>query len=397
MDSTLIKSELPQHATADDAAADMVFEICEAGTTGSAATAWQGIEQRLDSVPLACSWTWTQTWIECFKHLVDARIVIGRVGDLVGGICLISSARQPLSGPLRVNTLSLGTAGEPDRDSVCVEYNALLTMPEHRRSFEEGLLRIVESQPAWDEFRINGFSPTDLPGGVASESGFEFHTEESPFFDFELARQADSDALTHLSYQARKQIRKNLRSYDALTTQWAETTSQAEEILNDLIQLHQARWEAVGEPGVYASQPFLRFHRRLLERLRIGREVGLFRVLSNNQTIGCAQLFIDRKRVLNYQGGAVPLVGNLSPGLVTDYMCIEECLQRGFDSFDFLGHTSQHKRRLSTSTAELIWAVRRRPRLKFALVGAARSLRTHWRRLQQRFHSATAVDSSQNQ
>ena len=169
MDSTLIKSELPQHATADDPAADMVFEICEAGTTGSAATAWQGIEQRLDSVPLACSWTWTQTWIECFKHLVDSRIVIGRVGDLVGGICLISSARQPLSGPLRVNTLSLGTAGEPDRDSVCVEYNALLTMPEHRRSFEEGLLRIVESQPAWDEFRIKGFSPTDLPGGVATE------------------------------------------------------------------------------------------------------------------------------------------------------------------------------------------------------------------------------------
>lgn len=396
MDSTLIESELPHSSTANAVSAEMVFEICEAGTTGPAAAAWKEIEQRLDSVPLACSWIWTQTWIECYKHLVDCHIVIGRVGDVVGGICLLSAAQQPLAGPLRINTLSLGTAGEPNRDSVYVEYNAILTIPEHRRAFEVGLLQILESQPGWDELHIDGFSPTDLPCGVTSDSGFKFRTEESPFYDFNLARQAGSDALTQLSYTARKGIRKNLRSYGTLTTQWAETTSQATEILDDLIRLHQARWEAVGEPGVFASQPFLRFHRSLLERLRIGRDVGLFRLLADDQTVGCAHMFIDRNRVLYYQGGTIPLGGNLSPGVITDYMCIEECLRRGFDSYDFLGHTSQHKRKLSTSTAELVWAVRRRPSLKFAVMDAVRSLRAHWRRVLQRSPSPTAADSGQH-
>ncbi|MEO1999690.1 MAG: GNAT family N-acetyltransferase [Planctomycetaceae bacterium] len=383
MDSTLIESDLKLSANTAATPSEITLEICEPSNIGTAEKAWRDIEGKLELVPLACTWTWTKTWIECYQHLVSYRIVVGRSGNTVCGVCLLSESRLPLAGPIRKSTLSLGTAGEPEGDSVCVEYNAVLTLPEHRRRFEDGLFQIVEARSGWDEFRIDGFGPEDLPNGVTSAAGFAIRTDDSLYFDLNQARQANTDALTQLSYKSRKRIRKNLKSYGPLTVQWADTRSQAHEILDDLITLHQARWEAVGKTGVFASQPFLDFHRNLLERLRIGEDVGLFRVLADDKTLGCTHVLIDRNRVLNYQGGTVPLDGKLSPGVIVDYLCIEECLKRNFDAFDFLGHVSHHKRKLSTATSQLLWAVRRRPRLKYAVVDAAQALRNRWRRLLQ--------------
>ena len=395
MDSTLIDSDLKHSAKTATAPVEITLEICEPSNIGTAEKAWRDIEGKLELVPLACTWTWTRTWIECYQHLVRFRIVVGRIGNIVCGICLLSESQLPLAGPLRRSTLSLGTAGEPERDSVCVEYNAVLSLPEHRRQFEDRLLQLVESHSGWNEFRISGFSREDLPQGITSEAGFEVRASDSLFFDLNQAREAKTDALTQLSYQSRKGVRKNLKSYGPLTVQWADTRSQAHEILDDLITLHQARWEAVGQPGVFASQPFLDFHRNLLERMRIGLDVGLFRVLVDDKTLGCTHVFIDRNRVLNYQGGTVPLVGKLSPGVVVDYLCIEECLKRNFDAFDFLGHASPHKRKLSTATSQLLWAVRRRPSLKYAVVDVARAFRNRWRRFLQLNSSETENVASQ--
>jgi len=103
--------------------------------------------------------------------------------------------------------------------------------------------------------------------------------------------------------------------------------------------------------------------------------MGLFRVKIEGQVIGCVQVLIDRNRVLCYQGGSAEYKGKLSPGVISDYLCIEECFKRGFDAYDFLAGNSHHKQKMSTHHSDLSWAQIRRPRWKFTALNALRKIK----------------------
>ena len=157
--------------------------------------------------------------------------------------------------------------------------------------------------------------------------------------------------------------------------EWTENPEETHAVYEEMVTLHQARWESVGKRGVYASERFLEFHRALIDRLLPLGKIALIRVTSEGKTVGCNQVFLDGRRVLNYQCGRVAYQGKLSPGLVVDYLSIDEALNRGYDTWDFMAGESFHKRRLSTDHESLTWICLRRPRIKYAVVDTLRRLR----------------------
>jgi CelD/BcsL family acetyltransferase involved in cellulose biosynthesis len=166
----------------------------------------------------------------------------------------------------------------------------------------------------------------------------------------------------------------------------AASVDEAHHIFDEMVALHQRRWNSEGQPGCYASRVFSAFHRELIDRLTDSGRLLLMRVRAGDETLGCTQLLIDRGRALNYQGGRQIGETRLSPGLITDYCGMVECLQRGYSAYDFMAGDSMHKRRLSTDASPLVWLRWRRPRLKYAVMHALRdcrrrvqSLRDSWR------------------
>jgi CelD/BcsL family acetyltransferase involved in cellulose biosynthesis len=103
--------------------------------------------------------------------------------------------------------------------------------------------------------------------------------------------------------------------------------------------------------------------------------MGLFRVKLGDDIIGCVQVLIDRNRVLCYQGGSAEYRGKLSPGVIADYLCIEECFRRGYDAYDFLAGNSHHKQKMSTHHSYLTWAQLKRPRWKFTALNTLRKIK----------------------
>jgi CelD/BcsL family acetyltransferase involved in cellulose biosynthesis len=78
--------------------------------------------------------------------------------------------------------------------------------------------------------------------------------------------------------------------------------------------------------------------------------------------------------VLFYQSGLAQFGDNrLRAGLVTHLHCMRACLERGFDEYDFLVGEARYKEELATGSRELVWASLRRPRLRLALLDAARA------------------------
>ncbi|QDV18619.1 hypothetical protein Pan153_32780 [Gimesia panareensis] len=336
---------------------------------------WKSLESQFDEVPLMCSHTWTSTWIEFYGDLIPYSFVVASQADKPCGICLVTEGIDQFDGPLAIKTLHLGTAGEPAADSVCVEYNALLVPAELQRDFMQGLMELFEQNRSWDAIHFDGFASAELEGWdlPCSEEGLQ--KIESRYFDLKLIREEEREVISGFGYSTRKNLRKNMKSYGDLNSQWAETIEEAEEIFADLVSLHQTRWQKEGQPGSYASQRFTDFHKALLQKLVPTGQMGLFRVKLGEDVIGCVQVLIDRNRVLCYQGGSAEYKGKLSPGVIADYFCIEECFRRGFDAYDFLAGNSHHKQKMSTHHSYLTWAQIKRPRWKFTALNTLRKIK----------------------
>ena len=342
---------------------------------GAAMLHWRKIETSLSNRRLMCSSIWTETWLNHFGALVPHRFVIALRNGIGCGIALLTYGVDQHDGPFAMNTWHLGTAGEPDADSVCVEYNSLLVRQEDRTELFQQILAWINSQLAGDQTHLDGFAFDDIAPLLADNPKAVVLRRPSHYFDLRAARETNVEPLTLLGKRTRAHLRRSMRQLGQPSGEWAATAERAEEMLQRMIERHQARWNAVGQPGCYASRRFREFHLDLLHRLVPIGAMGMFRVSSPTGILGCAQVLIDDNRALLYQSGWTPQPGDASPGLIVDYLCLAECQRRGFDQFDFMAGESNYKRHLSTHAAELAWVTLRQPRLKFAVLDKLRQIK----------------------
>ena len=343
---------------------------------------WRRLENRIGDRGLSCSSDWTEVWLNAYGDLVPHRFLMAidsEDGQLVG-ICVITEGVEQKDGPLPIRTLHVGTAGEPDGDSVCVAYNRLLVEPRFERAFAEQIVSHLEAQSGFDQWNLDGFAEADLAVFLPEESGsaavaLELTRQPTHWFDLKKTRDEGKDILSSLRSGPRRKVKQSFKGYDEVTVDFAESLDQASEIFGELMELHQARWNSVGKPGSYSSERFVRFHEGLLARLVPQGRLVLIRVRTGGRTLGCVQVFIENGRVLLYQCGWAPAEGTKSPGVVLDYVAMKECFDRGYSAYDFLAFATQHKRQLSNQCHDMIWARRKHPSLKFAVLDKARRLK----------------------
>jgi CelD/BcsL family acetyltransferase involved in cellulose biosynthesis len=335
---------------------------------------WRSLERSIDG-GLACSWDWTEAWLDQYGAAVPHWFALGTRGERACGIALItrSTARR---GPLRIRRLHLGTAGEAESDSVCVEYNRLLVEPADRGQFARALVGAARRGLDWDELVLDGFAPEDAEPLLAADPAFVAERRASPCFDLSSARANGGLVYPVLPAETRYSLRRSLRGLGAVETEWATEPSQATAILDELIVLHQERWRSAGQPGSFASERFTAFHRDLIRRLLPKQAVVLFRARASGETIGCQYCFVERGRVLGYQNGYRAFGDKrISAGKVVHALCMQECLDRGLAAYDFLAGDWRYKRELSNSESQLVWAAARRGRLKWRAIDGLRALK----------------------
>ena len=379
---TRLSAETIRSETAVRRGADIALslDVREASDREFALNEWRSLEAQQNAVPLTCSADWTEAWIDAYGDLVSHWFVLAKeaTSGRTAGVCLVTRGVGQKDGPLPVRSLHLGTAGEPEADSVCVEYNDVLVEPNAHPEFCRLLGLYFKEHRGIDQWNIDGADEQLVAEFDAeAEPPLTRRTEVAHWFDLTVPRGNGTRVLDELRSSTRRKVKRSLEAYGELSVDWSQSLNEATDIFGDLVDLHQARWNAVGKPGSYASERFIRFHEALLVRLVPEQRMFFVRVRSGVETVGCVQLFNDRNRALLYQCGWAPAEGKRSPGVVVDYLAMEECLSRGFDAYDFLAYETQHKRHLSNRCSNLIWAYRRRPRLRFSLLNAARNLKHH--------------------
>lgn len=145
-----------------------------------------------------------------------------------------------------------------------------------------------------------------------------------------------------------KGLRRNLRRYRQKAEEQGNLTFDAvceaePELVEGLLKLHEARWNARGEPGMVAanrSAPFL--HEIAQEFARRGI-LRLFALQFDNELAAGILAWLERGTLFFYMSGFQPLFEWFSPGQILLAECLRYSYAHGCRQWDFLRGTEAYK------------------------------------------------------
>lgn len=122
------------------------------------------------------------------------------------------------------------------------------------------------------------------------------------------------------------------------------TAGSAEPLLEALVALHTARWQASGEPGVLADRRVLTFHRETVAAL-VADGMARLQVLRFGERIAAAYyaLLDGSQRILFYLSGFDAAHAHQSPGTLLLARMIDDAVAEGRRELHFLRGSEAYK------------------------------------------------------
>ena len=344
------------------------------------ASAWAGLVERCPHATFFVSPPWVETWLDAFAARLDPEIVVFREdGDAIGACLLVRSIVR--KGPFALRRLSLNTAGEPDEDSPCVEFNTLLCEAGCERAMAAELRRILvaRGREPWDQFAVDGLA--DEASLVALREAFaplagEDRVRPSYYLDLDQLRRGGGDFLASFRSSRYRQSVKKYAELGELRLDAARSLDEAQATLEELARLHQLAWTGRGFPGSFASGVFFDFHRALLRRCFGADQVQLLRLRAGETTLGAIYNFVYRGKLYFYQSGFDYSHGSrLSPGIVTHALAIQHACALGLAEYDLLAGDGDYKKKLASQSRELHWLTWQAPNAKMKAFDVLRKVK----------------------
>ena len=331
---------------------------------------WRPADAACPSPSTTASYAWNRAWATHYGPTVDLRMAVRRDGDRPTGFLLMPRSRNRSAGPIPLRTQHVGTAGEPHDDGVFVEYARPWTAEGVcEAAFTSDAIAAATADTP-DRLDLDGVTPQLLDGLSIEPTDMEIR--RSPWHD---TSHGDPDAvLSALGKSSRKNLKRRLKSYPGLRAEWAADVETGLAFLAELMPMHQARWQASGEAGAFASPRFAGFARDLV-RLSDGDDrVTVSRVSDDEGTVGCVLLLRQDGRVCDFTAGFASPDDRPSPGLVAHFANIQEAARRGLAGYEFLVGDARVKQDLSTGSFDLVWARRPLGTARMTAATAARAI-----------------------
>lgn len=306
---------------------------------------WDRLLEMSASDNLMLTFDWLATWWEIFGKDRELHILVAREGAEVIGIAPLLKRRVNHYGVLPFNRLEFLASGEDEADEICSEYLDFIV----RRGREAEVIRafcryLLRHGSDWDELLLTDVL-AESPNLIALESSSELMglsfgiTREDAAVYVELP--ADFDAwLNTISPSYRRRIRGDrARAQSAGAEFLAVTSSEGfDEAFETLIRLHQERWVSRGFPGVFNSERFTSFHRRIA-RLLLGKgQLALYLLEVKGRPVAAIYDLIYKGRIHYYQSGLDPeaALPVQSPGKLLRSHVIERAITDGCRECDFM-------------------------------------------------------------
>ncbi len=345
----------------------VAIKILDQTSLETAQKYWIELEKRVENVPLVCTWDWVSTWIKHFGDIVPYWFCVGFVDDNVVGIAMVTNETTRWL-PFPVNAYHLGTQGEPLKDWIHMVNNNVLTLEPYYEEYVRSLTTTIMENFTWEEFLFDDtdkdFSETVLKHISGRNMSIHRVVESCYFVNLKKIRDEKKTVMESFTRDTRYQIKRNLKEFNDLTVEYAETLHQAVSIFKELRELQEASFQKKGKRSPFLSERFTKFHTETIKKLLPKQNVILFRVRSKKfGTLGCFYLFRDNDIAFGYLCGlqdfsSYPIQTinpkRLKPGFVLHALCMEACLKRGVNEYNFSVGNEPYKKEFATEIREMV-------------------------------------------
>ena len=348
---------------------------------------WRALEQRAHA-SFFLSWDWIGTLLDSVERLDAPQVLRIAAGHELKGLALLWSGRQRRHGFVRTRSLHLNETGRPEFDRITIEHNGILAVAGEEVAVLGAALSHLSGSSDWDECLLSGLdeATAQRADALAPLQGLWHHrrwVKRYHYVDLDIVRSSGGDYLESLSNNSRYQARRAIKGYagrGALECRRAASAPEALAWFEDLMRLHQAHWNARGEPGAFSSSFTRRFHTALVTQGWTRGTVSILRVTAGNELVGYVYNFEHQGIASNYQSGHVAAESNkLKPGLVVHCLAVQEALARGLKTYDLLMGGDHFKPSLCNAYGEMSWSVLQQPRLSLRMERLLRETRDRWR------------------
>ncbi|MCS6872705.1 MAG: GNAT family N-acetyltransferase [Anaerolineae bacterium] len=299
---------------------------------------WEALQQNSANRYLYNSWEWVNlVWQHLCQDdqlwLLTAR---DAHGALVGVTALLRHAFVPIRGTRWCQLSFLAAQVECDHlDFVCAHgqeaavANAFIT-------------RLFAEQRHWDRLWLSSIpegSPTLAALQPYLDSGQEQpQPEVCPYISLPSDWETFLSAV--LGQRKRKNYRRDQRRYaEAFGADWsyarAQSAAELSTFFEDLVRLHQAKWEALGEQGAFGTPQLKAFHRAVAERFLELGWLRLYRLVIKGEVAAVDYGFAYQSRYYAFAGGWDTRFAEYSPGDMLTGITIQEAIAEGMREFDF--------------------------------------------------------------
>jgi len=176
---------------------------------------------------------------------------------------------------------------------------------------------------------------------------------------------------------ARQQFRRLLRGFHETSGarfEVAATPDEADQMLLDLIDIHQQHWHAAGETGAFATPRRVEFHRSVVRHPATA--AVLARVSVGERTVSALYGFVVDRTFEFYQSGTSRADTTVKrPGIVSHLLLMKHLATRGIERYDFLAGATPYKLQLSSGSSELSEITIQPPTPRLLLTRAIRALK----------------------
>ena len=364
---------------------------------------WEALLGRSGTNQVTQAPFWLLTWWRIFGPLDGRRLVAALFfdGDRLVGLAPLLVRAHRYHRVLAFRRLELVATGEPEADEIVSEYLGLVI----ERGYEDAVVSAFADAlaagrlGAWDELVLS-LMDDEAPASALLEPalarrGLEVTAVRRGTAPYIKLPRDWNGYLAALSGSGRYMVKRSLKEFD----KWAggkarfdqvTTAADLERGQRVLVQLHEARWKAAGQDGVFASQSFRSFHDGILRDLLARGALDLRWLSVGDQPVAVSYSLVWNNRVQFYQGGRTTEVPKgIRPGIVLHAHAIQAAIAAGRQEYDFLSGASQYKMQMATDTRSLLQVRATRPGYREAArqladrgIELLREARKRWRELE---------------
>jgi len=304
---------------------------------------WQNLFMRCPGVTPFNSWDWLFSWWQAYGAGRQLRILLVRIDGTLVGIAPLYVGRERTA--LRTSCRVLRFVGDGSFDS---DHLGFLIDPAQERAVMRQVEQWLRLNREWDVLAMReitggsglGAAMRDLAGNL----GLHFRFDESACAVLDLPASYE-EFLSSRQSRFRTKVRSLTRRIDQGDIVF-ETQCGADDLrrkLRSLFDLHQRRWTAAGQSGVFGSSVKRIFYAHFVPRFARNGWLRLYSLRRGQEYVAHQLCFGVAGTTYLLQEGFDVSDPKASYGQMLRAAVVRHLIDLGETRYDFLGGFSAHK------------------------------------------------------